>query len=1207
MHLDRRLLRLARQGRVALLTSIGLGTLAGALAIPQAKFLSQIINKIFLKASPMAEVSAMLAFLLVILTLRIALNWGGDLAAQSAARRIKRWLREEIIKRLNTAGPAYTSGEQAGELTQTFVEGVEAIDPYFSQYLPGLALAGFTPLIILIFVFQIDGLSGVVFLLTAPLIPVFMSLIGSLAQTLTRSQWKTLSRLSAYFLDVLQGLTTLKMLGRSKEQTVQIAEASELFHKTTMNVLRVTFLSALTLEMVSTLSTAVVAVEIGLRLLYARITFEQALVILLLAPEYYQPLRSLGARFHAGMSGVEAARRIFELPGEPAEEIIGREPACAKSFKEDAASLQQTIKQSIRFADVAVSYEEGRPALKGVSFELRSGERLGLVGPSGSGKSTIAAMLLRFVSPERGAITVDDQPIDQIPASNWREKVAWVPQHPNLFDDTIAANIRLGKPEANMAAVVAAAKLAEADEFILTFPLDYETRIGEGGVRLSGGEAQRIALARAFLKDAELVILDEATAHLDLQTETYLQRGIERLLENRTALIIAHRLKTVQKADRVIVLEDGEIRQEGSHAELFDQEGLYRSLCLAAEQGSWREGLALFERIEPVPDKAVVSLQSETQPIWAAKKHGNRLSVFFWLIQMAVGIWKPALISVFAGAATVLSSVGLLAASAYIISMAALHPSIALLQVPIVAVRFFGITRGLFRYAERYFSHQATFQLLARLRVWFYQALEPLAPARLMRYQSGDLLARILGDIQSLENFYVRALAPPLSALLGLFAVFLFVSTFDLGLALILLVFWMVAGLVAPIAALRQGRAAGSRFIACRGKITGQMVEYVQGLADLQVYDLEGRFARRLAASAEELASTQQQISRLGSTQTAFTGLMANLGMWSLLTMTIPLISSGQIQGVYLAVLVMTALTSFEAVLPLPAAAQFMESNLQSALRLFEIADADPEVHDPDIPLSIPSCSALRVENLSFSYPGGMPVISGLTFDLPVGKRTAIVGPSGSGKTTLVNLLLRFWDYQSGQILFDGLDLRRCSQDDVRAQISIVPQQVYLFSASLRDNLLIARPLASEEDLVHSAQQAGIHDFIVDLPDGFETWVGEHGGRLSGGERQRIVIARALLRPAPLLILDEGTAHLDPLRERQVLGSIFEATKNSSLLMITHRLVRMEAMDEILVMDKGCVIERGKHAELLSLGGMYAALWDAQKLQDALEEERLIS
>lgn len=578
MKLDRRLVRQAWVARATLILTVGLGFLAGAVMAGQALLLSQIVHRVFMEGAALRDVGSLLGGMVALSLLRAGLVWGSEVSAGQIAGRVKDALRQRLAAHLLALGPAYSREERSGELTNTLTEGIEALDAYFRQYLPQLALAALVPLAVLAFVFPLDWVSGLVLLLTAPLIPLFMALIGSAAEALTRRQWTSLSRMSAHFLDVLQGLTTLKLLGRSREQVQTIAQISERFRDTTMGVLRVTFLSALVLEMVATISTAVVAVQIGLRLLYGHLAFQEAFFVLLLAPEFYLPLRTLGARFHAGMAGAAAARRIFEV----LETGPGLEPAALTATA--AAPESPPFRSTIQWAGVHYAYEEGRrPALRGFSLELHAGQKVALVGPSGAGKSTVAHLLLRFIEPDRGALTVDGQPLAAMDAAAWRRQVAWLPQRPYLFHGTAAENIRLGRPEATLDEVIEAARLAHADAFVAALPQGYDTVIGERGARLSGGEAQRIALARAFLKDAPLVILDEATANLDPEIEDLLAESIDRLLVGRTALIIAHRLAAVARADRIVVVEGGQVREEGTHAALLERGGLYGRLVHASQ------------------------------------------------------------------------------------------------------------------------------------------------------------------------------------------------------------------------------------------------------------------------------------------------------------------------------------------------------------------------------------------------------------------------------------------------------------------------------------------------------------------------------------------------------------------------------------------------------------------------------------------------
>lgn len=576
--------------------------------------------------------------------------------------------------------------------------------------------------------------------------------------------------------------------------------------------------------------------------------------------------------------------------------------------------------------------------------------------------------------------------------------------------------------------------------------------------------------------------------------------------------------------------------------------------------------------------------------------------VFLRLVRLAWPYrWWMAL-SVLLGFATVGSAIGLMATAAWIIARAALHPSIAVLNVAIVGVRFFGIARGVLRYLERVVSHQTTFRLLSRMRVWLYERIEPLAPARLSDYHSGDLLSRISADIDTLENFYVRVLAPPAVAVLVTLMMAIFFGVIDLRLALALVAYLAVTGIGVPLLTRRLGRSAGQSLVATRGELNAALLDGVQGLADLAAYGQQTRQIERVRALSERIHREQMHMARVGGLDAALGALLTGLAVITVLALAIPLVGEGRLGGVMLAVLALATISSFEAVLALPQAFQHLESNLAAARRLFDLVDASPAVVDPPDPLPAPERCDLVVRDLRFRYaPGDPPALDGVSFTLPQGGKLAIVGASGAGKSTLVNLLMRFWDYDEGSITLGGQELRCMRQDDVRAQFAVVRQDTHLFSGTIRDNLLLARPDASEQDLIAAAQQAQLDTFIRSLPQGYDTWIGEQGLALSGGERQRLAIARAVLKNAPILVLDEATANLDAVTEQAVMAAITHAMRDRTTLMITHRLVRLEDVDEILVLAAGRVVERGRHADLLAREGVYHHLWDLQR-QELLED-----
>jgi len=568
------------------------------------------------------------------------------------------------------------------------------------------------------------------------------------------------------------------------------------------------------------------------------------------------------------------------------------------------------------------------------------------------------------------------------------------------------------------------------------------------------------------------------------------------------------------------------------------------------------------------------------------------------LLTFLNGSWHLAALSVIIGAGTIGSSVALMGTSAWLISTAALHPSVADLGVSVVGVRFFGIMRGLLRYAERLVSHDVTFRLLSRLRVWFYEKLEPLAPARLMDFRAGDLLSRIIGDVETLENFYVRVVSPPLTALLvGLFTA-IFLGSFSPLLAPVYLAFFLALGLILPILAQVTSRRPAVDTISLRADLHIRLVDGIQGMADLLAYGRADERLNQISANGRDYGDAQRRMARVTGFHSGLTTLLIHLGTWTILVLTIPLVSAGTLAGPMLASLSLLTLASFEAVMPLPLAAQMWNSAREAARRLFEVVDTEPVISNQ---LSVISERPqitnyeLRITDLSFAYPNQFPpALQHVTFDLQPLTSLAIVGPSGAGKSTLANLLLRFWDYSSGDITLGGDSLHGLDQDGVRARIGFVSQNAYFFNTSVYENLRFARRRVTQEEIESAAKSAQIHDFILGLPKGYDTLIGEQGLRLSGGERQRLAIARAIIKDAPILILDEPTANLDPLTEKQILETLFALMKKKTSLLITHRLVGLENVDEILVMDHGQIVERGSQSELMKINGLYHRLWDLQ-------------
>lgn len=569
---------------------------------------------------------------------------------------------------------------------------------------------------------------------------------------------------------------------------------------------------------------------------------------------------------------------------------------------------------------------------------------------------------------------------------------------------------------------------------------------------------------------------------------------------------------------------------------------------------------------------------------------------FVRLIAMLAPVWPVMLLAVCLGWLTIAANIGLMVTSAWLIAAAALHPSIAELSVAIVGVRFFGVARAVFRYLERYISHDATFRILSRLRVGFYQRLEPLAPANLQTWQSGELFSAIVGDVETLKDFYLRVLAPPLIAVLTLTGLLLVFQHYSLSLAAWVFAGFLLAGIVLPLAVRQVNKGGGSELVAARAALKAYLLDTVNGMTEIAAFDHQQRHLSTIRNLNDHLIRLQGRIAAVSSLSDSWGSLIMNGTLWGVLWLLIPLVRSGTVEGVYLAAMALAVQSSFEAVLPLPMAVHYCQESLAAARRLFRLVDAPAAVlPSGQEQFAEPEQAEVCVQGVSFEYDGLGKVLNRISFSLRPGKRVALIGPSGAGKSTIIHLLLRFWEIESGLITLNGRDYRTINPEAVRRLFSVVSQQTHIFNASIRENILLACPEAGERELMAAVRGAALDEFTAGLPEGLDTQVGNNGQALSGGQRQRIAIARALLKNTPVLLLDEPTVGLDPITAKQIMNTIDTLMRGRATLLITHDLTDVETMDEILVLDQGEVTERGTFAELLNSQGLFARLWHLQQ------------
>ncbi|MFI5883821.1 thiol reductant ABC exporter subunit CydD [Streptomyces sp. NPDC051554] len=1143
--IDPRLLRYARATRLFLMAVVALGAVGALLVIAQAMLIAEVVVGAFQHRMSVGELGTPLLLLAAVAVGRALVSWLTELAAHRASAAVKSELRGRLLERSVELGPGWLSGQRTGSLVALATRGVDALDDYFSRYLPQLGLAIVVPVAVLARIVTEDWVSAAIIVGTLPLIPLFMVMIGWATQSRMDRQWQLLSRLSGHFLDVVAGLPTLKVFGRAKAQADSIRRITGEYRQATMRTLRIAFVSSFALELLATLSVALVAVTIGMRLVHGDMDLYVGLVVLVLAPEAYLPLRQVGAQYHAAAEGLAAAEEIFSVLETPVP----------------ASGTTEVPSDALAFEGVTVRYPgRSTDAVSDASFVVAPGETVALVGPSGSGKSTLLNALLGFVRPAEGRVRVGGVDLTDVDLERWRSRIAWVPQRPQLYAGTIAENVRLARPDADDTAVRRALADAGALDFVDALPEGIGSVLGEDGAGLSAGQRQRLALARAFLADRPVLLLDEPTAALDGATEAEVVEAVRRLAVGRTVLLVVHRPALLAVADRVVRVTEGAAVM---HA----------------------EAAPMLADPSPVSSEAPVSSAVAHEPETRLAAHaGGVLS----RVRAMSGARRGRLaLALLLGSLALGSAVGLMATSGWLISRASQQPPVLYLMVAVTATRTFGIGRAVFRYAERLVSHDAVLRMLADTRVAVYRRLERLAPAGLRDTRRGDLLSRLVADVDALQDYWLRWLLPA--------GVAVAVSATTVGFTAWLLpeagaalaVGLLAAGVGVPLVTGAVARRAERRLAPARGALATRVTELLTGTAELTV---AGALPAR-TAEAKRADSTLTRIASRAATATALgdglTALISGLTVAVTALVAAEAVAAGRLSGVLTAVVVLTPLAAFEAVLGLPLAVQYRQRVRKSAERVYEVLDAPEPVREPERPRQAPATPfPLVVQGLAARHTGqDRDALAGFDLTLEKGRRVAVVGTSGSGKTTLAQVLLRFLDADAGTYTLAGVDAYALDGDDVRRLVGLCAQDAHLFDSSVRENLLLAKKDATEDELRAALERARLLDWADGLPDGLDTLVGEHGARLSGGQRQRLALARALLADFPVLVLDEPAEHLDLATADALTADLLAATEGRTTLLITHRLAGLEDVDEVIVLDEGRVVQRGPYAGLASVEG----------------------
>ncbi|MGK9170170.1 ABC transporter ATP-binding protein/permease [Inquilinus limosus] len=1183
MHFEPRLWRFTEGVRLRIVWAVAIGVVSVALGVARLALLGWLIGQVF-AGRPLAELVPSIALIAGVMMLRGVAEYARVMVAHETASRVQARLRRTIFDRIAALGPGTVARRRSGALTLSLIDGVEQLEVYFGQFLPQFLIALLTPILIFAAIAFVD-LPVAAVMLAFALIALFGPALWHRHETGSSLQLRQVyADFAAEFLDSVQGLATLKAFGQSKARAAVLETKARSLFRSTMRVLATNVLargitdSAIACGAAAALALGAWRVESGAMALSA------LLVILMLGVEIFRPMRELRSVLHQGMVGLSAAQGIYQ--------VLDDRPEVADATP---AALDRPLEPTIAFDGVRFRYPGTRRTIhEALSFEAKAGERIGLVGPSGGGKSSIVRLLLRFYDPEAGAIRLGGHDLRGLSFDQIRSMISVVNQDTFLFHGTVEDNIRMGRPGATEAEVEAAARAANIHSFIQSLPQGYRTVVGEKGVKLSGGQRQRVAIARALLRDTPILVLDEALSAVDAENEAVIQEALDRLMQGRTTVVLAHRLSSVIGCDRILVLDRGRVVESGTHAALMRQGGVYAGLM--AEQARESAAATVIDApiasrtAEPAPAAPAAATKVETEGILKAEGLGwGRLVAELMNLAMP---WKGKLALTFGfGVLRVVAFIGVGVLSALVLlALKNGEPYGGLLWALAVVAPLSGVLHWL----ESWIAHDMAFRLLADMRMDVFRKLDALAPAYLVRRRTGDLMALVTHDIELVEYFFAHTVAPAFVAVLVPAAVLAVLVWASPWIALALLPF-LLAVAVSPFLMRGWVDRLGSESREAAGELGAFAVDSVQGLGEIVAFQQEKARGDRLDALSQRFIRLRLPFFAELTRQQSLLEILTGLGGLAVVVTGAALSTEGAIDPGLLPLLTILAMAAFLPVSEIAQIGRQLADTLGATRRIYGLkAEPVPVTDGPGVP-DHAGPAALALQGVGFTYPGqGRRALAGVTVEIPAGKTAALVGTSGAGKTTTAQLLMRFWDPDEGRITLNGADLRDYNLDDLRRRIALVAQNTYLFNDTLRANIRIARPEASEEELAAAIEHASLAELVETLPEGLDSPVGERGTALSGGQRQRVAIARAFLKNAPVLILDEATSHLDTVNEQAVRRALDRLQADRTTIVIAHRLSTVRDADLIVVLDEGRVAETGTHAALLARGGLYTQLVSRQ-------------
>ena len=1069
-------------------------------------------------------------------------------------------LRKEVYSKLLKLGISYSQIISTSSIVQLSVEGIDQLESFFGQYYPQTFYGFLSTMTSFISISIFSLKTGIALLLCIPLIPISIIIVQTIAKKILGKYWKSYTNLGESFLENLQGLTTLKIYQYDEDREKEMDTQAEIFRINTMKLL-VMQLNSISIMDIMTYGGASVGILFSINAFYQNnISLGQALFIILLSAEFFLPLRRLGSFFHVAMSGIVACDRIFKFLD-------------LKEEKSKLSELKRDEQIDIEFKNVNFCYnkQEKINVLKNINIEIKNNEFIALVGESGSGKSTIAKILSGVVRDYTGSIIIQNKELNTIDEHSLSKEIVVISSDSYIFKGTIKDNLLMAKEKATKEEMINILEKVELNEFLEKDGLD--TLIEEEGNNLSGGQKQKLALARGLLIDAPFYIFDEATSFIDKESEKDIIKVIKSLAGHKSIIFISHRLQNVVDCDRIYLLnKNGEIKECGKHNELIQLKGEYYKLFNTQKE---LENYSSSHKKE----KKIITYEnhlkkSENQQEIKNKEDKfnkspedilEKFSIMCFLFDLAKVLMGIMLIAI------ILGSLGFLCAI-----FISIKGTESIFKDGVSMANYFSYKRflimvsvgtGILSYGEQFGNHYIAFRLLALIRHKIFRKLRTLCPAKLENKDKGNLISLITSDIELIEVFYAHTISPVVIAILVSSFMCYYISSISVKAGLISFFSYVFIGIGFPLIFSKKVDKLSILYRSKTGEMNSYMLMSLRGLNEiLQFLNGEKRL-NEIARKSEELSQLKIQFTKVEQVQKALTSvivLVCSYGIFYLLLMN-------NNHNLYEIIMPMVCLiSSFGPVIALSNLSTGLGQTLACGKRVKNLLEEEPAINE------IVSGNKLTdeniyVNNIDFSYDSD-EVLKNMNIEIPKGKIIGILGKSGCGKSTLLKLIMRFWDVNKGEIKFGEKDIKSIDTNELRKYESYLTQHTHLFDETIEQNIKLAKKTATKDEFISAAKKASIHNFIMSLPKNYETKVGELGSRLSSGEKQRIGLARALLHEPKLLLLDEPTSNLDSLNEGIILKSIMEEKNgennkenvDKTVIIVSHRESTLDCVDELI-------------------------------------------